>query len=313
MKKLITILTATVLLAGPVFGGQLLKSQVGAGADWVAHVNYDQIAKSKLGGLIRAELAKEGLEEKLQAFQTIFSFHPIDDIRDVTIYGSGEDRDKAVAIFEGAFDPAKLVALVQMNPEYKEIKQGDVVVHSWVDENKRDPNGPGQRMYGCIYKSNTVVLGSGLEAVKQGVDVLSGSAPNAEAAGIFKQAVLNAEGAFFQVAANSVSELAHHHNRAALLKKTDELGAVIGENGGQFYINVSLGAESEEVAQNVKKMITGMIAFLTIAGSEHPGLAELASKLDISNVDRTITIYFESTPESVFAFLKEIWQKKRNR
>jgi hypothetical protein len=297
-----------------VFGGQLLKSQVGADADWVAHVNYDQIAKSKLGGLIRAELAKKGLEEKLQAFQTIFSFHPIDDVRDVTIYGSGEDRDKAVAIFEGAFDSAKLVALVQMNPEYKEIKQGDVVVHSWVDENKRDPNGPGQRMYGCIYTSDTVVLGSGLETVKQAVDVLSGSAPNAEAAGIFKQAVLSAEGAFFQVAANSVSELANHHHRAALLKKTDELGAVIGENDGQFYINLSLGAESEEVAGNVKKMIEGMIAFMTIAaGSEHPGLGELARKLDISNVDRTITIYFESTPESVFAFLKEIWQKKRNR
>lgn len=314
MKKSMTVLAVAVLMAvAPVFGGQLLRSQVAADADWVVHLNFEQLVKSQLGRLVRDELAKQGLEEQLQGFETIFSFHPLDDIRDVTIYGTGNDREKAVALFEGSFDPDKLVALVRMNPDYEEIKHGDVIVHSWVDENKKDPNGPDQRMYGCIYENNTVLLGAGLEAIKQGRDVLSGSAANAGAAGVFKQALLSAEGAFFQVAANAVNDLADHRNEAALLEQIDELGAAIGEDDGKFYVNLSLRAESEEVSQNVRKMLEGIIAFLSFAGGEHPSLAELAKKLDISNVDRTITVYFESTPESIFAFLKEIWQAEKNK
>ncbi len=313
MRKLMTLLTVSVLLAaGPALAGQLLKSQLSSDADWVAHLNLEQLVKSQLGRFIRAELDKQGLEEQLQGFQTIFSFHPIDDIRDVTIYGKGNDREKAVALFEGSFDKDKLVALVRMNPEYREIKQADVVVHSWVDENKEDPNGPDQRMYGCAYKDNMVVLGAGLDAVKQAVDVLTGSAPNAAAA-VFKQEILTRKGAFFQVAANAVNDLADHQNEAALLEQTDQLGVAVGENDGKFYVNLSLRAESEEIAQNVRKMLEGIIAFLTLAGSEHPSLAEVAKKLDISNVDRTITVNFESTPESVFEFLKDLWQAEKNK
>ncbi|HLB74649.1 MAG TPA: hypothetical protein VJJ98_11565 [Sedimentisphaerales bacterium] len=315
MKKSMTVLTVSVLLlAAPArlgLGGQLLRNQVGAGANWVAHLNFDQLVKSQLGQLIRSELAKEGLEEQLQGFQTIFSFHPIDDIRDVTIYGNGSDREKAVALFEGSFDKEKLVAVVRMNPQYKEIKDGDLVVHSWVDENKKDPNGPDQRMYGCTY-DNMVVLGAGFEAVKQAVDVLKGTSPNA-ADGVFKQSALDAEGAFFQVAANAVNDLANHQNEAAVLEQTDELGAAVGENNGTFYVNVSLRAGSEEIAQNVKKVLEGIIAFLTLAGSEHPSLAELAGKLKLSAVDRMVALSFESSSESVFASLKEAWQKEKNK
>lgn len=314
MKKSMTVLAVTVLVAAaaPVFGGQLLKNQVGAGANWVAHLNFDQLVKSQLGQLIRAELAKEGLEEQLQGFQAIFSFNPIDDIRDVTIYGNGSDREKAVALFEGKFDKEKLLAVVQMNPQYKEIKHGDLVVHSWVDENKKDPNGPDQRMYGCTYKDNMVVLGAGLEAVKKAVDVLTGSAPSTGDR-LFKQPALNAQGAFLQIAANAVNDLADHRNEAAVLEKTDELGAAVGENNGTFYVNLSLRAESNEIAQNVKKLLEGIIAFLTLAGGEQPALTELANKLKLSAVDRTVAISFESSSESVFALLKEAWQKQKNK
>jgi len=313
MKKLIIVLMVAVCLAAvQAFGGPLQQNQVSAGANWVAHVNYDVLVKSQTGRLIRAELAQQGLEQKLQEFKSIFSFHLIDDIRNVTIYGNGDDRLKAVALFEGSFDQNTLISLVRMNPQYEESKHGDVVVHSWVDENKKDPNGPDQRMYGCIYKSNKVILGAGLDAVKQAVDVLNGSAANA-AAGVFKQAILDKEGAFLQVAANAVGDIAQHQQDAALLQQTDELGAVMGEDDGKFYINLTLRAGSDEIAQNIKKMLEGVIAFFTLAGDKQPALAELAKKLNLSCVDRTITVYFESDPQTVVSFLKEQWAAKQQK
>jgi len=300
MNKTITLLLASLLLAAaPVLGGPLLKSQVGEGANWVVHLDYDQLVKSRIGQLIRAEMATQGLEEKLQDFKTMFSFHPIDDIRNVTLYGNGHDRQKAVALFEGAFDQNKLVALVRMNAEYEEIEYGDIIVHSWVDENKKE----------CIYNDDRVILGAGLDAVKQAVDVLKGSAPNA-ADGVFNQAALNKVGAFFQVAANAVGDIAENNNEAEMLEQTDEFGGVVGEDDGQLYVNLSLRAKSEEDAQNVKKMLEGMIAFLTLAGNKEPVLAELAKKLDVSLIDRTITVYFQAEPDAIISFLKEQWDKK---
>ncbi|MHC4740404.1 MAG: hypothetical protein ACYS8Z_00675 [Planctomycetota bacterium] len=314
MKRSIFVLAVIALLVtgGSAFGGQLLKNRVGASANWVAHLNLEHFAKSQLGRLIRAELNKQGLEEQLQGFKTVFSFHPIDDIRNVTIYGTGDERQKAVALFEGTFDPDKLVALVRMNPRYKEIKHGDAVVHSWVDENKEEPNAPRERTYGYIYKGNTVVMGSGLEALKQAVDVLKGAAPNA-AGGTFQQEALNAKGAFFQVAANALSDLAEHKNEAALLEKTDKFGGAIGENDGKFYVDITLRAESEEVALNVQKMVEGIVALLNLADAEPPQLAEMAKKIKFSTVGRIVKINFESDSESFFAFLKEKWEAEKRK
>lgn len=315
MRMLVSVLIVSVLLAAvPVQGGPLLKSQVSADANWVVHADYDLFNKTIIGQLIRAELAslglEEKLEEKLQDFKTIFSFHPLDDIRDVTLYGSGDDREKAVVLIEGDFDQDTLVALVRMNAEYEEIEYGDVVVHSWVDENKKDPSKAGQRMYGCVPKDDLVVMGAGLEALKQAVDVLNGSAANA-ADGVFDQAALDTTGAFFQVAANAVSDVAEHQNNAALLKQADKLGVVIGEVEGTFYVDLTLSAKSEEIAQNLKKVLEGMIAFLTLAGSEQPVLAELAKKLELSTADNIVAIRFESDSAAIISFLKEQWEAKR--
>lgn len=311
MRMLVSVLIVCVLLAAvPVQGGPLLKSQVSADANWVVHADYDLLNKTIIGQLIRAELASLGLEEKLQDFKTIFSFHPLDDVRDVTLYGSGDDREKAVVLIEGDFDQDTLVALVRMNAEYEEIEYGDVVVHSWVDENKKDPGKAGQRMYGCVPRDDLVVMGAGLEALKQAVDVLNGSAANA-ADGVFDQAALETTGAFFQVAANAVGDVAEHQNNAALLKQTDKLGVVIGEVEGTFYVDLTLTANSQEIAQNLKKMVEGMIAFFTLVGGEQPVLAELAKKLTLSTADNIVAIHFESDSAAIISFLKEQWEAKK--
>jgi len=310
MKSFVPVCAAALLfLAHPVLAGPLSTAQVTAGADWVVHADYDQFNKSELGRLIRAELGQLGLEQKMLDFETVFSFHPLDDIHSVTIYGSGDDQEKAVVLIDGTFETEKLVSLVRMNPQYERIDYGNFTLHSWVDENKKDPNAPGRRMYGCVYKDNLVLVSAGLLSLKQAVDVLAGTAPNA--AGSFKQAVLDKKGAFLQLAVNAVGTIAQNNRKAALLRQTEELGAVFGEDEGIVYVNLSLKAVSEDVALNVKKMLDGIIAFMSIAGGEKPVLADIASQLDVTCVDRTITLYFRSEPTAVVSFLKERWKVQK--
>ena len=309
MKKLImTLVTCVLFVEGSVLAGPLVIEQVSGSARWVVHANQEQFKKTLTGQLIRKEMINLGIEENLTYFATVFSFHPLDDVRDVTIYGTGKDREKAVVLIDGFFDKEKILPLLRMNPRYKEIKYGDVIVHEWFDENQKDPN---QMMYGCFYKDDLIVMGAGLDAVQHATDVLKGSAKSATSE-IFSQAALSAKGAFFQAAGRRVGEMVEGEDpQAAALKQSDQLGIAIGENEGNFYINLGLIAKSEEAAQAITQMLEGIIAFVSLPNEEQPKLPELAKKVNVTCEQKTVKVKFESAPEVVVQFLKEEWQKNQ--
>lgn len=314
MRNLMTVLMVGVLLAAvPALGGPLVKSRVSGSANWVAHVDNERFNNTQIGRLIREELRNQGVEEELTNFANIFSFHPLNDVRNVTAYGQGQNPEKAVVLIEGKFDKEQLLAILRFNPSYEEAKYGDIVIHSWVDEEKQDLNDSNVgRMYGCFYNDELVVMGAGLEAVKQAIDVLNGSARNA-ASGVFSQAALNTKGAFFTAAANNVGEIVGEDPEAAVLREGDKLGLAIGETENKFYIDLSLTAKSEEAAQAISKIAEGIIAFVTLSGQEQPKLAELAKKVKLSCEQNTVRFHFESDPEAVVQFLKEQWNIKQEK
>jgi hypothetical protein len=309
-----TVLIVSVLLAAvPAFGGSLVKSRVSGSANWVAHADIEQFNKTQIGRLIREELRNQGVEEELTNFANVFSFHPLDDVRNVTIYGNGQDPKKAVVLFESKFDKEQLLTVLRFNPSYEETKYSDITIHSWVDEKKQDPNDSNAgKMYGCFYNDELVVMGAGLEAVKQAIDVLNGSARNA-AIGVFNQAALNTKGAFFTAAANTVGEIVGEDPEAAVLREGEQLGLAIGETESKFYIDLSLTAKSEEAAQAISKIAEGIIALAILAGEEQPKLAELAKKLKLSCEQNTVRVHFESDAEAVVQSLKEQWEKNREK
>lgn len=313
MRKSIMVLTVSVLLAAvPTLAGPLLRKRVSNRANWLVHTDHEQFKKTWIGQLIRQELVNLGIEEQLTNFAMIFSFHPLDDVRNVTIYGTGQDRKKAVVLIEGEFDKEQMLTLVRMNPQYEEIKYGDIVLHKWFDENQKDPNGTaGQMMYGCFYQDDLIVMGAGLvDGVKHAVDVLRGSAANA-ANVIFSQAAQDARGVFFQAMALNVAEIVGEQKEAAALKQSNQVGVAIGEINGTFYLDLELKTKSLEAGQAITKMLEGIIAFAILAGEEEPKLAELAKKVKVNCEDKMVQVRFESDPEPIVQFLKEQWQKKK--
>lgn len=309
MKKLLMLIVTSVLVVGgPVLAGPLVIEQVSGSANWVVHANQQQFKKTLTSQLIRKEMVTLGLEENLTNFATIFSFHPLDDVRDVTLYGNGKDREKAVVLIDGIFDKEKILTLLRMNPEYKDTKYGKIVLHQWIDENQKDPNI--MMMYGCFYRNDLIVMGAGMEAVKLAVDVLNGSAKNA-AGGIFSQPALDAKGAFIQAAGKRIGEMLEQD--AAAFRQTDQLGLTIGEVEGKFYIDWSLTAKSEEAAQAITQMLEGILAFISMPNEEQQILAELAKKIKINCEVKTVKVRFVSEHEVVVQFLKQEWQKNQQK
>ncbi|UCF16289.1 MAG: hypothetical protein JSW59_02290 [Phycisphaerales bacterium] len=313
MGKLTGILTIIIsVLSGSAFGGALQKNEVARDANWIVHADYESFNKTAIGKLIRAELAAQGFEEKLKSFATVYSFHPIDDVRDVTVYGRGKDKEKAVALIDGKFEEEKLIAVVQMNAKHREIPYGDIVLHRWLHEEKKKDEVKTQIMYGCILRGRLVVMSAGLDAVKQAVDVLKGSAENA-AGRSFNLEAQASSGVFFQAMATGVGEMVGKEQRAAVLRQTDELGLKIGEDEDKVYWSLGLSAKTTEVAKNVNKMLEGMIALASLAGEDQPKLAKLAGHLQPLCEGNIVHLRFESDSQSVFDFLKEQWEQKQKK
>lgn len=309
MRRSMLMLMVVVLLSmAPVFAGPLNKQQVSATANWLAHLDYEQVTKSQIGQLVRQEMAKFGIEEKLEDFATIFSFHPIDDVRNITVYGNGPDPEEAVVMIEANFDQEKLLALVRLNKHYEEIEYGDITLHRWLHEHGK--SGKSQMMYGCLHNGDIVVMSAGIDAVTQAVNVLKGTASNA-ATGVFDQAELNAKGAFLQAAANDVAQMAQEQGKHAGFGQTDTIGLAIGENEGAFYIDFALSAKSDQAASSITKILEGIGALAALAGQEQPVLAEFVQRVQLSCLDNAVQIHFESDSELLFQFLKEQGEKRK--
>jgi len=307
-------IVASVLLAGlclasvPALAAPLQKSTIGPGADWVAHADVDALRNSTIGKLVLEELKAQGVEQKMQDFASIFSFNPLTDVHNVTLYGNGKDRNRAVAVVDGRFDAQKLISLVRLNAQFQETPYQNVTLYQWHNEDKK--GGPGELMYGFVREGRGIVLSTGLDTLKQAADNLRGSGPG-PSAGLAGQVPSAESGTFLQIVATGIANLAGDDPQAAILKQADLFTAGAGEAGDKAFIGLRLRGQSPDVADSVMKMVQGVVAWTQMVAPEQPKLSELAKNVNVTREDRTVQIRFEAASQSIFAFLKEQWQKKQ--
>ena len=312
MKRQIVVSVAVLLsLASLSLAGPLVPSHIGADADWVAHINHDRFNATTLSKLVRGQLAQLGAEEKLAGFAQIFGFHPIDDLHNITIYGTGPNEEKAVVLAEGNFDLQKLLALVSMNPQHEEFGYHGVTMHKWLQVENKKSQTIEKTMYGCIYKGNTVVISRGRDAAQNAVDVLAGRADAVE--GLLDQSAVAAKGAFIQIAARNVDQIAAQQGQAAIFKQSRALSLAVGEADAKFYVSAVLTAANAEAAQAVTKMAEGVLAFASLATEEQPRLAQLAKAVQLSTEGNLVSLYGEVDSQVLFGFLLEQWQKNADK
>jgi len=310
-RTLTVILTAGLCLAtGNLRAGTLAKTEIGADANWIVHVDHEAFLRSAIGKLVRAELSAQGMEEKMQSFATVFGFHPLDDVRDATLYGPGGDRKKAVVLIDGKFDQDKLLALVRMNAEHAEFDHGGVTIHRWLHEEKKGEESTTQMMYGCLYDGHLVVMSGDLDTTKRAIDTVRSRNAGAPA-DLLNAVASNGNGAFFQVVGTGVGTMAGDEPQAALLRQTEALRLHLGETTGKVFARIALEAISKETAQSMSEMLQGMIAMATLAGQEQPALGEMVRKIQLSTEGKTTHLRFEAQAQSVFDFLKKQWEQKK--
>ncbi|NLH18284.1 MAG: hypothetical protein GX455_17050 [Phycisphaerae bacterium] len=304
MKSFKLALVLCMVVAATTVAAPLNKATVSGKAEWVLHADTEAFLKTKLGQAIRAELAAQGIEQKLAEFKTFFSFHPLDDIRNITIYGVGKEPTQAVVLAQGNFDQAKLDSMVRMNSTFKSADYGKYSIDSWIDENK-----PGsERIYGVWHGTDRLLLSQGEDAVKTALDVLDGKADSAVGKTLIGEPV---KGAFLTITAEKVGEIVKGDQNAAVFQQAERLTLALGEKEGRCFITGALATKSADEATTINQALQGMLAFVKLATQDKlPKVTALANAMKIVAENASVGLHFEWDSADLIAILKNAGEIK---
>jgi len=307
MKRMVLgLCIASMVMSSMVFATPLDKTKVMKEATWTVHLDVDQFRQSVLGKEIINELTARGVIGKLDNFAKVFSFHPINDIQCVTLFGQDKDPQKAAAIIRGTCNPATLIAMVGMNPYYEKSEYGTYTIHSWIDD-KKGPDGP--RQYGCFYNPTTLLMGMGKETLQQSLDVLDGKHANAVGNAMFNQFAEGSHGVMVSLFAEKTGETVNGIQEAAILQQTNRIAMLFGEKNNASYVDILLQARNAAEATKIQQFVQGMLAMASLSvADKNPKLDQFISAVNLQCNDDTVRAQFNWDSKDLIAILKQLEQ-----
>jgi len=312
MKKAVLVLCVAVVAAGTMgtaAAAPLNKDRVSSLADWIVHIDHEQFFASRFGKLVREEIRNSEIEAKLQAFAQVFSFHPLDDVRNVTLGGRGKDPTQAVAMIQGRYNQQTLTALVSMNPFYEAYDYNGHAIHSWLDENKQK-QGKEQRQYGAFYGEDTVLISLGRPALEHMLDVLDGKAASLGYLPDLEDFQAEHEGTFLLIAAEDVDQTAAGLDESGIAAQTYRFALAAGEEDATTYIDLTLEALNSEAATKIAQVLMGLKAFVSLSVAEkEPQLAQVVEAITIAWQDNVVRAHLAWDSQELFDMLKTLAKK----
>lgn len=301
------LLSALLLAALPVGAEPLKPAYVIANPDWLIHLDFDQLKKTRVGEFLLAEMEKPEATNKLAAFQAIFNFDPRRSIRGLTLYGQGTSPSDAILLVLGQFDADRLVTLAKGAQDHQSQPHRTYTIHSWIDKNMGARARGDGRTYGAIHPSGTVIFGQKEARVAQALDVLDQAQPSLQGKK-FVDDITNAGGNAFLVAATLRPELPSSDPNAALLKRTRSVSLTLRQAEENLIANLSLQAEDQESAQQILTVGQGLTALLTMQ-TDNPEATALAQGLGLAQEGEKVRVSLKLPNSKVI----QLMQKRENR
>jgi hypothetical protein len=276
----IALCAACFSAGGPLaHAAPLQRADVIADPAWLLHLDCDGLRPTTVGQYILSEMDKPEAKAKLLAFQSIFNFDLRNQLHGVTLYGSSGAPEDGVLMVYADFDAGRLMTLAKAASKYQSSAHNQHVIHSWLDDNKKDKNGVKPRVYAAI-QGNRVIFGQREDRVGQALDVLEGVSASMAAGRAFPDLGVPGNGHFIEAAARKMN-LPDSDPNAAILKLSQSVELVVGEGQQKLQGALTLGADSPQVAAQVFAIAQGLVGLMKLQ-SDKPDSVTIANALAIT-------------------------------
>ncbi len=135
-RSALGLIAASALLLVPMSSRAAIDLLAAVPADYevVASLDTRQIIDSSTFKAAWPVLKKPKSDAQLAGLKAISGVDLMKDVDRVSLFSRVNDDDSVGVVFEGRFDEARLLVLVQANSTYKTYQQGGRAIHEWLDE-----------------------------------------------------------------------------------------------------------------------------------------------------------------------------------
>jgi len=259
MKKIILFLTAFILamavglIAAPPVEDPLPQlSAVPADAQWALYIDVQKLTSSAMFKALVGEQEMAKFQGKADVVFGKLKIDPKKDLKGVMVFGRGKEDEDAVVALSGKFDRAHLVGLIKAETTHKEIAYGKYTIYRWDDDE-----------LGAFAADDLILLGENEQALKSALDALEGRKRDAVPP-VLARVLKDFPNAIMVFGVNSISGLLGEHDKPVILTKMKSAGGALAESGENLSLQVSITAESAQVAKDVEQAIRGLIAMANL-------------------------------------------------
>jgi hypothetical protein len=269
---LLSLAVAGLILSTPgLHAAPLDRAQVAADARWLLHLDVEALLKSQLGNsLMKSVVAEAGEGLKKDAGLDLSKI--LRNTTSIMAYGtdfnSGKDG-KGVLVWQGSKEIEQIAGgfLVQQaeaakagGGNVKLVRTGDQPVYAF-----------GEDMHVMVRPGGGLILSRAVDQIDAATKVMESKAPSLKDKPTFSGYAALPGGFFFLALADGFNKVADIPPQANVLKLADGMRLALGESGEKFKAQLTLNAPSEEVAKQIKALVSGLLMLTTVSNHDLDG------------------------------------------
>lgn len=257
IRQMLTTAVVGMVMAGAAYAGPLDRSAIPAQAQWVIHMDCQELNSNSNVQFIREQLAGEQkVIDKANRIHDKVGLDIRDGFKSVTFYGTTMQPGEGVAIVEAVVDRNKLLDMVAQAQEYEVMEYGVHEIHSWLHQCPRQ----GDRvMFGAFHDNDRILFAHDEATAMLALDVLDGrrdalaDVEGGLAGSIPGRTILYAE-------ATGLDQAAHLAVRSPLLQSARHMVMTVSQDDEFVYgqMVLTVGNEGEGAVQQAKMWLESM-------------------------------------------------------
>ncbi len=294
MKTLTLALACSLstLALTPAFASPIAADLVPNSAKWVAHLDVDQLQRSRLG----EKLVRQFIDPQLGALaDQVHTFLGVDldwhKIHGITAYGTNIKKkpDAHTVLLVNSELPLKDL-LSAARKTFATAQPGSPALLRSIPQENGEIIAVGQEAYLAIGKGNLLVIGKAERSVSNAVATLQGRGKplTSERAWVGRS---SQNSSFLTIGlTEGFHEGLQLPPQAQALKMTDGAQLTVGEVADDVVARFSLKAKESSVVESLQQALQGVVALATLGTAQQPDLQALVQGVKVEKQEKEVDL-----------------------
>lgn len=291
--------------------GELNPAHVPADAQWLVHVDYESLSDSAMWKKLRDE--KPNVSQAVRGWmKSRYGIDPPKDLKSLTMFSRDYRQYTGSVVIQAEYEADKIEARLRKALNHRTTQWQEHTLHTiTLSKQKPADDGPSgdQEMTVALVDEQTILLASSVPNAKDTLKLLTGNASSLKGK---DSPLLDSEtsNAWVYGAAINLGELKKHPVAMPIIAQHERINWSFGEQpDGTLYEHADLIAQSEEVAQKMKAVFDGIVAFETLAAAGSKPLSALMKNVNVTQNGKASGFHWEGGSDQVVAAMDDFFAR----